>query len=221
MSNAPFQTRLSGILMDMDGVLVDSEPILREAVNQLFAEKGVTVELADCQPFLGTGEDHLLEGVAAGFGVILELPRDLNRLYTLYLELIPGKLKVFPGVLAFLAAARSHHLKLALASSAAAMKVAGNLRAVGLLPGIFDTVVDARDVQRKKPYPDIFLTAAHRLGLPPTACLVVEDAVAGVEAAKAAGCRCLAVTNSFTAEQLTGADWVVTDLAHVPPEVWR
>ena len=221
MSNPPFQIRLSGILMDMDGVLVDSEPILREAVNQLFAEKGVTVEPADCKPFLGTGEDHLLAGVAARFGVTLELPKELNRLYTLYLQLIPGRLKVFPGVLAFLAEARRRHLKLALASSADATKVAGNLHAVGLLPSKFDTVVDAGDVQRKKPYPDIFLTAAERLGLLPAACLVVEDAVAGVEAAKAAGCRCLAVTNSFTAEQLRAADWVVTDLAHVPPEVWQ
>jgi phosphoglycolate phosphatase-like HAD superfamily hydrolase len=88
-------------------------------------------------------------------------------------------------VFAFLAEARRRHLKLALASSAAAIKVEYNLREVGLSPSSFDAVVDASDVQRKKPHPDLFLTAAQWFALPPAACLVVEDVVAGVEAAKA------------------------------------
>jgi beta-phosphoglucomutase len=221
MTNTSFPLPLQGILLDMDGVVVDSEPILLEAVSRLFAEKGIPVGPADCQPFFGTGEDHLLEGVAAKHGVALDFPRDLDRLYALYLELIPGRLKALPGVFDFLAEARRRRLKVALASSAAAIKVEHNLREVGLTFSSFDAVVDAKDVQRKKPHPDIFLTAAQRLGLPPAACLVVEDAVAGVEAAKAAGCRCLALTTSFPAERLTAADWITSDLAHVPPEVWR
>jgi beta-phosphoglucomutase len=220
MANVFFPLPLRGILLDMDGVVVDSEPILLEAVSRLFAEKGVMVRPADCQPFFGTGEDHLLEGVAAKHGVTISFPRDLDRLYALYLELIPGRLKALPGVFAFLAEARRRQLKVALASSAADIKVEHNLREVGLTLSSFDAVVDARDVQRKKPHPDIFLTAAQRLGFPPAACLVVEDAVAGVQAAKAAGCRCLALTTTFLAERLTAADWVVPDLAHVPPEVW-
>lgn len=221
MANASLRSRLRGILLDMDGVLVDSEPILRDAVCRLFAEKGVKVGPEDGQPFLGTGEDHLLEGVAAELGVTLNLPRDLDRLYALYLELIPGRLKAIPGALTFLAEARRRRLKVALASSAARIKVEYNLREVGLAPSDFDAVVDAANVQRKKPHPDIFLTAAQRLGLSPAACLVVEDAVAGVEAAKAAGCRCLALTTSFPAERLTAADWIAPDLACVPPEVWQ
>jgi beta-phosphoglucomutase len=192
----------------MDGVVVDSEPILLEAVSRLFAEKGVAVEPADCQPFFGTGEDHLLEGVADKHGVTLKFPQDLNRLYALYLELIPGRLKALPGVFDFLAGARKRHLKVALASSAAAIKVEHNLREVGLTFTSFDAVVDAEDVKHKKPHPDIFLTAAQRLGLPPATCLVVEDAVAGVEAAKAAGCRCLALTTTYPADRLTAADWI-------------
>jgi beta-phosphoglucomutase len=220
MAKASSLPPLRGILMDMDGVVVDSEPILLEAVSRLFAEKGVSVEPADCQPFFGTGEDHLLEGVAAKHGVTLGFPRDLERLYALYLELIPGRLKALPGVYDFLAEARRRRLKVALASSAAPVKVEHNLREIGLMATSFDAVVDAKDVQHKKPHPDIFLTAAQRLGQSPAACLVVEDAVAGVEAAKAAGCRCLALTTSFPAERLTAADWVVPDLAHIPPEVW-
>ena len=103
MAKPAFQSSLRGALLDMDGVVIDSEPILREAVRRLFAANGVEVRPNDCQPFLGTGEDHLLEGVAARHSVTLDLPRDLDRLYALYLELIPGKLKALPGVFAFLA----------------------------------------------------------------------------------------------------------------------
>ncbi len=107
-----------------------------------------------------------------------------------------------------------------MASSADAIKVAGNLAEIGLPAATFDAVVDGTQVARKKPAPDLFLEASRRLGLEPSACLVIEDAVAGVAAAKAAGSRCLAVTTSFPAEQLAevGADWIVPNLAEAPPE---
>ena len=77
-------------------------------------------------------------------------------------------------------------------------------------------MVDGNAVELKKPAPDIFREAARRLGLPPDACLVIEDAVSGVAAARAAGMRCLAITSSFSAAELAGADWFAADLAHVP-----
>lgn len=152
-----FESQARGVLLDMDGVLVDSEPILRDALSRLFGEKGVEVRAADSQPFLGTGEDHLLEDVAAEHGVAPDLPRDLDRLYGIYLELIPGRLKALPGVFTFLAEARRRHLRVPLASSAAAVKVEANLREAGLAARDFDAVVDARDVRQKKPHPDIFV----------------------------------------------------------------
>jgi beta-phosphoglucomutase len=96
--------------------------------------------------------------------------------------------------------------------------VNANLREVGLRPDLFGAIVDGTQVARKKPAPDIFLEACRRLSLPPANCLVIEDAVAGVAAAKAAGARCLALTTSFQAEQLRTADWIASDLSHVPPE---
>jgi beta-phosphoglucomutase len=71
-------------------------------------------------------------------------------------------------------------------------------------------------VERKKPAPDIFLLAAKRLGLAASSCLVVEDAVNGVAAAKSAGAKCLALTTSFTREQLSGADFFAATLADAP-----
>jgi beta-phosphoglucomutase len=208
---------LRGVICDMDGVLVDSEPFIKEAGVRMFAEKGHKVQEEDFQPFVGTGEDHLLGGVAEKYGLPFDAPRDKARTYAIYLDLIRGRLKPLPGVFSFLEACRARRLKVAVASSADAMKVEGNLSAIGLSPDAFDAIVNGSQVARKKPAPDIFLAAAERLALSPAACLVVEDAVAGVAAAKAAGSRCLALTTSFPAERLGAADWVVPDLSHAPP----
>ncbi len=99
-------------------------------------------------------------------------------------------------------------LRVAVASSADKIKVSANLEKAGLpLPG-WGAVITGEDVANKKPAPDIFLAAAARLGVSPEACVVVEDAVNGVQAAKAAGMRCVAVAQTFPAEQLQTADLV-------------
>jgi beta-phosphoglucomutase len=210
---------LRGVIFDMDGVLVDSEPFIKEAGVRLFAEKGFLVKGEDFTPFVGTGEDHLLGGVAEKYGLPFDAHRDKARAYAIYLELIRGRLRPLPGVYTFLDACRAHRLRAAVASSADAVKVEGNLHELGLPPDTFDAIVNGSQVERKKPAPDIFLTAAQRLGLSPSVCLVVEDAVAGVAAAKATGARCLALTTSFPAERLTAADWIVADLAHAPADI--
>jgi len=107
---------------------------------------------------------------------------------------------------------------MALVSSADRRKVEGNLREIGVGLETFDAVLTGEDAVRKKPAPDLFLAAAGRLGLAPQSCLVIEDAVNGVRAAKAAGMRCLALTTSFPAEALGEADYLARDLTDVPPE---
>jgi beta-phosphoglucomutase-like phosphatase (HAD superfamily) len=94
-----------------------------------------------------------------------------------------------------------------------------NLEEIGLSRVTFDSIITGEDVVHKKPAPDIYLRAAESLGLKPEECLVVEDAVSGVRAGKAAGCRCLAVTTSFRAEELKEADWIYPSLANVNEEV--
>jgi HAD superfamily hydrolase (TIGR01509 family) len=209
-----------GVIFDMDGVLVLSEPLLAEAAIRMFAEKGATVGPEEFRPFIGMGEDRFIGGVAEARGIALDPARDKARTYAIYLDLIKGRLKPLPGVLEYVAECRRRGLRLAVASSADAIKVEGNLAEIGLPAATFDAVVDGTQSARKKPAPDLFLEASRRLGLEPSACLVIEDAVAGVAAARAAGSRCLAVTTSFPAEKLAqaGADWVVPSLAEAPPE---
>lgn len=211
-------TELRGVIFDMDGVLVNSEAFIADAAIRMFAEKGYRVGAEEFRPFIGTGEDRFIGGVAESRGIPLDPARDKARTYEIYLELIRGHLQPLPGVREFVSACRSKGLAIAVASGADAVKVEANLREVGLSPELFAVIVDGTQVVRKKPAPDIFLEACRRLSLRPSSCLVIEDAVSGVAAAKAAGARCLALTTSFDAAQLGMADWIAADLSRAPAE---
>lgn len=202
---------LRAIIFDMDGVLIDSEPFIREAAIRMFAEKGVTVQPEDFLPFTGAGEDRFIGGVAEKYGVVLDFEIDKARTYENYGEIVAGKLHPLPGVHEFIARARSRGLKLAVASAADAVKVDINLREMGIPKHTFDAVVTGSDVTHKKPDPEIFLAAASKMGVEPGDCLVCEDAVNGVKAARAAGMKCLGITTSFSVEELQ-ADWHAADL---------
>ena len=209
---------IKAVIFDMDGVLVDSERYICDAAIRMLAEEGVTARPADFLPFVGAGEDRYLGGVAAHYGVTLDLLAAKARTYALYDSIVRGRLVPLPGVYAFLALCAQRKLLTAVATSADATKMHINLREIALPEGRFDALVNGLDVNEKKPHPGIFLTAAARLGVAPAACLVVEDAVNGVAAARAAGCRCLALTTTFSREALTGADWFAATLADAPPE---
>ncbi len=210
-----------GVIFDMDGVLVDSEPFIIEASRQMFAEHGVKVRPEDFHPFTGMGENRFLGGVAEKYSFPLVIERDKKRTYDIYLEIIKGRLEPLPGVREFIARCRRLGKRMAVASSADRRKVSGNLAQIGIAAQSFDAVVTGEDVANKKPAPDIFLLAAERIRIDPKECLVIEDAPSGVQAAKAAGSKCLGILSSFSAEQLTGADFYAADLAHVPEEAIR
>jgi beta-phosphoglucomutase len=216
------ENRFRGIVFDMDGVLCDSEPFICEAAMRMFAERhGVRVGAEDFLPFVGTGEDRYLGGVAEQHGLAWDLPSDKQRTYEIYLEIIRGRLKPLAGVVDFIARCRRMGIRLAVATSADAIKMQGNLAEIGLPPETFDVCVNGLEVVRKKPDPEIFLLAICRLDLSPEGCLVVEDATNGIRAGKAAGAKCLGLTTSFSVAQLqaAGADWTAPDLAHVPADV--
>lgn len=213
---------MRGIIFDMDGVLCDSEPLIMQAAQRMLRERyGIAAAPEDFHPFVGMGEDRYLGGAAGRHGVALRLPEDKVETYRIYLEMIPGRLPPLPGVLETVRSARAAGLLLAVASAADRMKVDGNLAAIGLGASAFDAIVTGSDVERKKPHPDAFLLAASRLGLPPADCLVVEDALSGLQAAVAAGSRRLGLTTAFPADRLrdAGAEWTAPHLGAMPAEL--
>jgi beta-phosphoglucomutase len=209
------EEEIHAVIFDMDGVLTDSEPLINAAAIAMFKEKGLAVQPQDFLPFVGTGEDRYIGGVAEKYLFPLDLPAAKRRTYEIYLELVPLRLEVFPGAAELVAACRQAGLRLAVASSADRIKIRVNLEKLGLPIQSWDAVVTGEDVKARKPAPDIFLMAAARLGLTSPACVVVEDALNGVHAAKAAGMRCVAVAQTFPAERLGAADLVRRCIAEV------
>jgi HAD superfamily hydrolase (TIGR01509 family) len=204
------------ILFDVDGVLVDSEPFIAEAGACMFAELyGTTVDPAEFAPFIGTGEASYLGGVAEAHGLQIDIALAKKRTYELYFEVIRGRMQAVPGAVELVRSLRAAGLKSATATSADRVKLDANLQAVGLTEADFDSLVCGNDVSRKKPFPDIYLEAARRLGVAPEDCLVIEDATEGVLAAKAAGCRCIGLSTTFSAARLleAGADHILADLS--------
>ena len=210
---------LKAVIFDMDGVLVFSEPLLTEASMKIFADRGFSVRREEFKPFTGMGEARFMGGVAERHGIPFDPVADKELLYKVFLEMMPGQLEPLPGVPWFIRECKKNGLKVALASSADDVKVYPILRHIGIDPAEFDTIITGSMVARKKPAPDVFLAAVAGLQVPAATCLVVEDAVAGVEAALAAGCRALGLTTAFPADVLhkAGADWTARDLSEVPP----
>lgn len=209
---------LKGVIFDMDGVLVDSEPFICEAAIEMFRQQSLDVQPADFEPFVGTGEDRYIGGVAEKYNHQLNIEEAKKKTYDIYLEIIKGRLKPLAGVFEFIEKCKSKGMKLAVASSADMRKVRGNLEEIGLDFAKFDSVICGEDVEHKKPSPDIFLLAAEKINVNPKNCLVVEDAVTGVAAAKAAGAKCLAITSSFSKDDLAQANFFAPNLATAPSE---
>ena len=222
MERQPSFPILKAVIFDMDGVLCDSEPFLYEAAKEMFSTKyRVEVSQSDFLPFVGTGEDRYLGGVAETYGIELDMPSDKEYTYDIYLRVITGRLKPLAGAREFVDECRRSRLQLAVATSADRIKMEGNLRQIGLPPELFDVCITGSEVEHKKPDPSIFLTAARALRCPSRNCLVVEDAPVGVVAAGKAGSPCLGISSSFPTSELAsaGADWVAPDLTCIPMDL--
>ena len=209
-----------GILFDMDGVLVDSEPVITAAACEALNRYGVPAQLSDFKEFTGMGENRFLGGVCEKYGHEYTLPMKAL-CYEIYGELVDAALKIYDGTKPMLEELRRQGRKMALASSADLIKVRHNLRVAEIPFTTFQTVLTGDDVERKKPYPDIYLKAAEEIGLAPSACVVVEDAVSGVAAGKAAGAYVIAVTTTFSGEALSdaGADVLIPDIGKLPQAI--
>lgn len=205
---------ITAILFDMDGVLIDSEQYICEAAVQYFAGRGITVKPEDFLPFVGAGEDRYIGGVAEQYGVPVDIEQAKTDTYLIYEKLITGRKSALPGVVRFLTHAHDAGLKMAVATSADRMKMEINLKVMGLDRSWFHVLINGKDLERKKPYPDIYEKAARELGVENGACIVFEDAPNGVLAAKAARSLCGGITTSFTDAPLraAGADFIVGGL---------
>lgn len=190
------------LLFDMDGVLVDTEPLLLAAVVETLTACGAPAHGDKADAWFGASEREFYAGMAARHGLTFtdRMEEAVRARFLALVQAAPAR-AVYPESVPVLEAfCAESDLGLAVCSGAGRWKVNINLESLGEAGRVFDVVVSGDDVSRSKPAPDIFLEGARRLGVPPECCLVVEDSVAGVRAASAAGMRAIAVTHTYPAE---------------------
>lgn len=207
---------MKAAIFDLDGVLIDSSPFHYEGWVRLGKEVGFTMTPEFFRATFGRRNDAILRRLVPD-ATEEQIARWSDRKEALYREAARGKLRPLPGATELLQVLRGRGFRLAIASSTPRQNITFALAELKLM-GTFDVLVGAEDVQRGKPDPEVFLTAAQRLCVPPSSCVVFEDAVAGVEAAKRGGMKCIAVTTTNPREKLDAADLVVDSLMEVRPE---
>ncbi|MBX7259093.1 MAG: HAD-IA family hydrolase [Candidatus Hydrogenedentes bacterium] len=212
------------LIFDMDGVLADTEPLIARASIDMFRELyGVELTAEDFRPFIGTGAVRYVEGPAEKIGLKIDLKRALEVRFRNFSALLDaGECRPCPGAIELVrAAADSGEWNLAIATSSPTDKANVTLNAIQAPVDKFDVIITGDMVTHKKPHPEIYIAAQNAVGLPCSQCLVVEDAVTGVQSAKSANLRCLAVTSSFRASDLSLADCIVDSLEHVTLDTLR
>ncbi|MEZ4672070.1 MAG: HAD family phosphatase [Anaerolineae bacterium] len=205
-------TDVHALIFDMDGVIIDSEPLHAETKRQTLVHYGLDFPPEFFDQFKGMPDHDTFEYVVANYlhdthtvDEVLAYKRDLYR------AIFP-KLQTIPGALDFLAEARPRYDKFALTTSAFPENQQKSFARFDLAHW-FDVVVTQADVTQHKPHPAPYLKALELLNLPAAACVVIEDSVNGVKSGKAAGCRVIGLTTSFSEEELrkVGADVIVPD----------
>jgi HAD superfamily hydrolase (TIGR01509 family) len=213
--------KLYGLIFDVDGVIADTEAVNTRATIKVFAEEfGVQdVQQKDFEAGLGRGAEEYIRAATRVHGMELtdeqlakaSSLRQENFLAILELE----GLQAYPGVIELIEEGlKRPDFGVAIATSSTREKSEAVLRATKV-PYEKMVYISGQDVKRKKPDPELFQVAAEGMGIEPTRCVVIEDAPNGVKAAKAAGSKCIAVTNTTTADKLAEADLVVDSLAKV------
>ena len=210
-----------GLIFDVDGVIADTEAVNAAASIQMFADlfslRGVQRE--DFEKGLGRGAEAYVRAAAEvhGFEMTAEQVAQATKVRQDYFlkVLREEPLGPFPGVLELMEAALTREdFRVAIATSSTREKSEAVLQSAQI-PYHQMVYITGSDVTHKKPHPELFLTAAQRIEVPAPNCVVIEDAPNGVEAAHNAGCKCITVTNSTSAEKLTKADRVVENLEDV------
>ncbi|TMF12402.1 MAG: HAD family phosphatase [Chloroflexi bacterium] len=201
------------VIFDLDGVIWDGEPLYHEAFNVVLGRDGHTVTESDYSQIIGLSVEAAWDWVRERFS-LTESPTIFYRAYNdAVLELMKQPREPLPGVADLLTQLKVRGIPVGLASASLRQWVDTTLDGLGL-NGAFATTVTASEVEQSKPAPDLYVTAAEQLGVPPVECLAFEDTRSGIASAKAAGMFAVQVRASSTAlPPLSEADMVIDKYA--------
>ena len=211
------EQRLRGVIFDMDGVVVDSEPLSMATIAEIIGEHGGHTDPALLAGLTGVNLAEVLRAAAAHSGRAL----DAAALYRSYQERYLPRLRACavptPGLAGLVAALRAAGVPIGLASSSSLTEIDVVVRALRLGP-VLGAIASADEVARPKPAPDVYRLAIERLGTGPDGVVAIEDSATGAASANAAGLLCVGVRTAVThAHDLGSATLVVNSLEELDP----
>ncbi|MCY3557614.1 MAG: HAD family phosphatase [Chloroflexi bacterium] len=201
----------SAVIFDMDGVLLDSEPLHYEAVRIILAEQGVDFPLEDYFRYLGTTLTSTWDDLCDRYPITMPFAQFEARYNADVLAHYRAGAPLIRGARELVEQLREAGVPIAVASSSHRMWVDAALKGAGL-SDYFDQTTAGDEVSMGKPSPEIYLKAAEKLGFDPARCIAIEDAPAGVESASAAGMKVVLVRSELTDDLNLTSDWQVDDL---------
>ncbi len=207
---------IKAIIFDMDGVIVDTKMLHFLAWEKFWGKKGIKHTFDDFMKNFGKDNKVIFSEMYNGISEeeIEVLSREKESYYK---EFAKGKIKPSPGAVELIRNLRRNNYPIALATSSprhAVEFVIGQIK----LEKYFDAIVTSSEVKFGKPEPEIFLKAAEKLAVKPEECVVIEDSLHGIEAARRAGMKCIAVATTHKEEELKHADLIRKDLSKVTVE---
>lgn len=201
------------VLFDMDGVIVDSEPLHVAAFQATLERYGhALTDEQYKQHFAGRTDEAGFKQYFDFIGETVDMPVIMDEKAKAYLALAADQLTPYPGVIELIQDLATREVPLALVTGSLGAEAEATLKAFALT-GLFQAVIAAEDIIHSKPHPEGYLKGARALGVAPEDCVVIEDAPKGVDAARAAGMRCVAVSTTHTPRELEGATLILDRLA--------
>ncbi len=209
-----FRTEAKAVIWDMDGVIADTAFYHLKAWQEVFQKRGVTFTEEDFRYNFGQRNDSIIRNALGEETSQDEIDAIASEKEENFRQRVRHNLKPLPGAIKLITSLTKHGFKMALASSAPMENIQLVIGGLGI-KNSFQAIVSGREVTDGKPSPQGFLLAAKKLGVEPENCIVIEDAVAGVAAAKRAGMHCLAITNTHPKMSLMEADLIIDTLETV------
>lgn len=216
---------IQGLIFDLDGTITLTQQFHYQAFRTVFANHGITyTEHDDLYKYAGMGSATIFPTVFADHGITLsdeqvkQYSEEKKRIYMNILD--TSEIQPVPGVKDFLRRVKDAGYRICIASGNKAEAITYLLKRLGI-QDFFSLIVTNKDVTLPKPAPDIFLAAAKKLELEPSQCIVFEDAINGVHAARSGGIRCIALATRIPEHDLraAGADYVVKSYGDISDDM--
>lgn len=209
---------ISTVIFDMDGVMIDSEPLWEKTERILLARRGIDYSPDYRDKIVGLNQRDSGRLLVDTFNLEETVEEIINERISILTSIYEKELEVIPALVPLLEQLGGEGYRLAVASSSP-LRVVNFVLDMFSLHGHFLAVVSGESVGNGKPHPDIYIHTAERLGAAPAECVAIEDSINGLRSAKGAGMYCIAIPDKrLTAEQFGSADVILDSLDELTPE---